>query len=82
MNMEEKLNQSEVHFQIIALKDETIEDLKLQFLAFATKLFESYIWNSEPITVSIQNGLLHGSLEFGDLYDEEWLIVKLLIGMF
>ena len=80
MEIEEKLNQSEVHFQLLPIKEHSLEELKITLLASIAKFFENYIWNSEPITISIQNGLLYGILEFGDLYEEEWLVVKFLIG--
>ena len=43
------------------------------------KYFDGYIWNFSPLRLTRRANFIEGWLQFGDLYDEAWLLVKLLL---
>ena len=60
----------------------TNEDLDATFLDLMTKIasyFEHYIWNFSPLQLRKKSTHIEGCLQFGDLYDEAWLIVKFIL---
>lgn len=81
MNEMSNISSSEVHFEILLLKDdESLDQLFINFMAFLAAKSESYIWNFSPPRIDKTGLGLCGVLEFGDLYDEEWLLVDFLKG--
>lgn len=77
-----RMSQSEVQFQLFPLDKTTLKDLKLNLISFLAQKTKDYIWNYSPVTIVEQEDFIFGSLEFGDLYDEEWLLMQFLIGKF
>ena len=49
-------------------------------LAFVSSKLENYTWNYSPLKITRQNekGMILGVLQFGDLYEEIWLLVWLI----
>ena len=43
------------------------------------KYFDGYIWNFSPLRLTQRPNFIEGWLQFGDLYDEAWLLVKFLL---
>ena len=75
------ISSSEVRFEIFHLNDdESLDHLFASFMAFLAVKSESYIWNFSPPRVEKTGLGLCGVLEFGDLYDEEWLLLDFLKG--
>ena len=75
------ISSSEVRFEIFLLKDdESLDHLFASFMAFLAVKSESYIWNFSPPRIEKTGLGLCGVLEFGDLYDEEWLLLDFLKG--
>ncbi|CBY20605.1 unnamed protein product [Oikopleura dioica] len=73
------ISSSEVRFEIFHLNnDESLDHLFASFMAFLAVKSESYIWNFSPPRVEKTGLGLCGVLEFGDLYDEEWLLLDFL----
>jgi len=81
MNELSNISSSEVRFEIFLMKDdESLDHLFASFMAFLAVKSESYIWNFSPPRVERTGLGLCGVLEFGDLYDEEWLLLDFLKG--
>ena len=78
---EDTLSQSVIEFQIYSFNSAcSVSDLKLNFLSFIAEKTKNYIWNYSPIQIFDRPDHLMGSLEFGDLYDEEWILIRFLQG--
>ena len=81
MNELSNISSSEVRFEIFLLKDdESLDHLFASFMSFLAVKSESYIWNFSPPRIEKTGLGLCGVLEFGDLYDEEWLLLDFLKG--
>ena len=81
MNESANISTSEVRFEILLLRDDaSLDDLFADFMAFLAAKSSTYIWNFSPPRVEKTGLGLAGALEFGDLYDEEWLLLDFLKG--
>ena len=49
-------------------------------MAFVSLKLENYTWNYSPLKITLHNekGMIMGILQFGDLYEEIWLLVWLI----
>jgi len=75
-----QMSQSEVHFELFPLDQIDLKTLKLNLITFFVEKSKNYIWNYSPLRIIQKDNYIFGELEFGDLYDEEWLLARLLLG--
>jgi len=76
---ENRISQSEVHFRLFHLQNDDLEKLKVDFISFFVEQTKDYIWNNNGCVIELGKSFVHGQLDFGDLYDEEWILVKVLL---
>ena len=79
-----EMSQTEVHFELYPLDPASIDlkILKINLITFLLQKSKDYIWNYSPLRIIQNHNHIFGELNFGDLYDEEWLLAQFLLGSF
>jgi len=73
------INEDCVHFEVYCEEEEKGEEVFVDLLAQVEAYFADYIWNFSPLQLRRKNDHVEGVLQFGDLYDEAWLLVAFLL---